>query len=62
MYGRRASGSFDIRKIDGTKVRAAISFKKLKFLEARKNFLITKEGIGAIPHIPKDMGILAQEL
>ena len=62
VYGRRASGSFDIRKIDGTKVRAAISFKKLKFLEVRKNFLITKEGIGAIPPIPKDMGILAQEL
>lgn len=61
VYGRRASGSFDIRKIDGTKVRAAISFKKLKFLEVRKNFLITKEGIGAIPPIPKDMGILAQE-
>ena len=62
VYGRRANGSFDIRKIDGTKVRAAISFKKLKFLEVRKNFLITKEGIGAIPPIPKDMGILAQEL
>ena len=62
VYGRRASGSFDIRKIDGTKVRAAISFKKLKFLEVRKNFLITKEGICAIPPIPKDMGILAQEL
>ena len=62
VYGRRVSGSFDIRKIDGTKVRAAISFKKLEFLEVRKNFLITKEGIGAIPPIPKDMGILAQEL
>ena len=49
------------RKIDGTKVRAAISFKKLKFLEVRKNFLITKEGISAIPPMPKDMGILAQE-
>ena len=61
VYGRRASGSFDIRKIDGTKVRAAISFKKLKFLEVRKNFLITKEGIGTIPPTPKNVGILAQE-
>ena len=61
VYARRASGKFDIRKIDGTKVRAAISFKKLKLIEVRKNFLITKEGIGAIPPIPKDMGTLAQE-
>ena len=45
VYGRRASGSFDIRKIDGTKVRSSISFKKLKLLEVRKNFLITKERV-----------------
>ena len=61
VYARRASGSFDIRKMDGTKVHAGISFKKLKLLEVRKNFLITKEGIGAIPPTPKDVGFLAQE-
>ena len=61
VYARRASGSFDIRKIDGTKVHAGISFKKLKLLEVRKNFLITKEGIGAIPPMHKCVGIFAQE-
>ena len=61
VYGRRATGSFDIRKIDGTKVHAGISFKKLKLLEVRNNFLITKEGIGTIPPTPKNVGILAQE-
>ena len=61
VYGRRASGSFDIRKMDGSKVHAGISFKKLKLLEVRRNFIITKEGIGAIPPTPKDMGILAQD-
>lgn len=61
VYARRASGSFDIRKMDGSKVHAGISFKKLKLLEVRRNFIITKEGIGAIPPTPKDMGILAQE-
>ena len=55
VYGRRANGSFDIRKMDGTKVHAGISFKKLKLLEVRRNFLITKEGIGAIPPTSKDM-------
>ena len=62
VYGRRASGSFDIRKMNGTKVHAGVSFKKLKFLEVRRNFLITKEGISAIPPTPKNVGILAQEL
>ena len=62
VYGRRASGSFDIRKMDGTKVHVGISFKKLKLLEVRRNFLITKEGIGAIPPISKNVGIPAQEL
>lgn len=61
VYGRRANGSFDIRKMDGTKVHAGISFQKLKLLEVRKNFLITKEGISAIPPTSEDMGILAQE-
>ena len=27
-----------------------------------RNIIITKEGIGAIPPTPKDMGILAKEL
>lgn len=57
VYGRRASGSFDIRKMNGTKVHAGVNFKKLKFLEVRKNFLITKEGIGTIPPTPKNVGI-----
>ena len=39
VFGRRSSGSFDIRKLDGTRLNAGISYKKLKFLEARKPFL-----------------------
>lgn len=42
IFGRRSNGSFDIRKLDETKVYAGISCKKLKLLEVRKNFLITK--------------------
>ena len=52
IFGRRARGSFDIRMLDGTKVKAGISYKKLVLLEKRKNFLITKEGNGAIPPTP----------
>ena len=39
IFGRRSSGSFDIRLLDGTKISAGISYKKLKLLEKRKSFL-----------------------
>ena len=61
VFGRRSSGSFDIRKLDGTKVHAGVGYKKLVLLEKRKNFLISKEGIGAIPPMPEDVGILAHK-
>lgn len=40
IFGRRSSGYFDIRLLDGTKVNPSISFKKLELLEARKTILI----------------------
>ena len=39
VFGRRSSGSFDIRKLDGEKLTAGVSYKKLKLLEARKSIL-----------------------
>ena len=33
VFGRRTSGYFDIRLLDGTKVHPAVSYKKLKLLE-----------------------------
>lgn len=35
IFGRRTSGSFDIRKINGEKINASISYKKLSLLEKR---------------------------
>lgn len=48
IFGRRSSGSFDIRLIDNTKVHAGISYKKLKFLQITKTYLITQR-LAAIP-------------
>ena len=42
IFGRRATGYFDIRQLDGTKISAGISYKKLKFLETRHNYLIER--------------------
>ena len=39
IFGRRSSGYFNIRKLDGTKVHAGVSYKKLRFLETRHTML-----------------------
>ena len=43
IFGRRASGSFDIRLLDGTKISAGISYKKLRLISCRKNILIERK-------------------
>ena len=59
IFGRRSSGSFDVRLIDGTKVHAGIGFRKLHFLEVSRRFLITFERNCAIPLPSEDGSILA---
>ncbi len=39
IFGRRTSGYFDVRKLDGTKVSAGVSYKKLTLLEPSKYYL-----------------------
>ncbi|MGH4140261.1 RNA-guided endonuclease IscB [Clostridium sp.] len=39
IFGRRSTGYFDLRRLDGTKVHRSASFKKLNILEIRKNLL-----------------------
>lgn len=39
IFGRRTSGYFDIRKLDGTKICSSINYKKLELLNARKSYL-----------------------
>lgn len=47
IFGRHASGSFDIRKLDGTKNSASINYKKLELISKRKTYLIERRG--AVP-------------
>ena len=42
VSGRRASGSFALRKLDGTVVTNSITFKKLQLLEHATNYLIER--------------------
>lgn len=39
IFGRRSSGYFDIRKLNGEVIHRSASWKKLKILETRKNLL-----------------------
>lgn len=60
IFGRRSSGSFDIRKFDGTRVNAGISYKKLKFLNISGTFIINQiKRLAAIPPTNEFVGFLA---
>lgn len=57
IFGRRSSGSFDIRKLDGTKIHAGISYKKLKFIEHSNSFITERRT--AVPPTTKVVGFPA---
>ncbi|ERI07889.1 hypothetical protein HMPREF0083_04033 [Aneurinibacillus aneurinilyticus ATCC 12856] len=42
-FSRRSSGYFDIRKLDGTKIHASASYKKLTRIEYACTLLIERE-------------------
>lgn len=49
IFGRRANGSFDIRKLDGSKISAGISYKKLTLISKRKTYLTERRGAASSP-------------
>ena len=51
VFGRRASGYFDIRALDGTKLSAGIYYKNLTPLERRRSLLNWKRRV--IAHSPR---------
>ena len=60
IFGRRSSGSFDIRKFDGTRVNAGISYKKLKFKSISNSFIVSQSKRNlAIPPTNEFVGFLA---
>ena len=55
VFGRRTDGRFAIRKFDGTKINEQLSYKKIRLIEPRKNFICEKRTsllIGTRPDIP----------
>lgn len=60
VFGRRSSGSFDIRLFDGTRVNAGVTYKKLQFVGVSGTFIINqlKRNL-AIPPTNEFVGSLA---
>ncbi|HZK60481.1 MAG TPA: RNA-guided endonuclease IscB [Anaerovoracaceae bacterium] len=46
IFGRRATGYFDLRLLDGTKIHASASYKKLKLLNTAKTLLTERRAQG----------------
>ena len=51
IFGRRNSGYFDIRKLDGTKVHASTSYKKLKLLSKTTSILCERRQAASSPQL-----------
>lgn len=45
IFGRRSSGCFDVRTLDGKKLSAGVSHKKLKYLEPAGNYLTERRKV-----------------
>lgn len=50
VSGRRASGSFTLKKLDGTRISKGVTFKKLRLLEPATNYLIERIRTGNSSH------------
>ena len=59
IFGRRSSGYFDVRKLNGTHISAGISCKKLRLLEKRQTYLTEIRKEEALPPLPEGRGLRA---
>lgn len=56
VFGRRSSGYFDLRTLDGTKIHASASHKQLQIIQKASTFLIERRN--GIPPTSEEAGIL----
>ncbi len=56
VFGRRSTGYFDLRTLDGIKIHASASQKKLKMVQKASAFLVERKS--GIPPTPEGVGIL----
>lgn len=49
IFGRRTSGSFLVKRLDGKQLSAGISYKKLKLIEKRKTYITERREVALSP-------------
>lgn len=49
IFGRRSSGYFDVRTLDGNSISKSVSYKKLKLINTKKSLLIERMEWGVPP-------------
>ncbi|MHB1421457.1 MAG: RNA-guided endonuclease IscB [Bacillota bacterium] len=57
LFGRRSSGYFDLRLLDGSRVHASASTKKLRLLERSKTLLIERRTGDFLPSLKRGVSI-----
>ena len=57
IFGRRSSGYFDLRILDGTSIHKSANYRKLELLQKRIGYLV--EEVGTSSHHRKVMGFRA---
>ncbi|MBQ3457180.1 MAG: hypothetical protein IJG36_12135, partial [Synergistaceae bacterium] len=50
IYGRRASGSFYLKNLDGTTISGGITYKKLRLIAKRKTFITERREVALTPY------------
>ena len=50
IYGRRASGSFYLKKLDGTTISGGTTYKKLRLIVKRKTFITERREVAPYPY------------
>ncbi|MCZ7362067.1 MAG: hypothetical protein O8C58_01810, partial [Candidatus Methanoperedens sp.] len=55
VFGRRKTGYFELRKLDGTKIHASAKAKELVLLETSKTLLISNLRRSTLPHTLKSV-------
>lgn len=51
VWGRRSTGSFLLKKLDGTKIKDGVSYKQITLLEKSKNYLIERRKAVSSPYL-----------
>lgn len=57
IFGRRSTGRMDLRLLDGTHINASVSYKNIRLIDSRKNYITERRT--EVPPTGKPVGVSA---